>query len=116
MRAAELLEQHDLRARVIDCYSVKPIDAATLRAAARATGGQLVTVEDHWPEGGLGDAVLEVFGDVEERPRITKLAVSSMPGAGTQDQLLAAAGINAEHIAMAARRLCHTVARQDTPV
>jgi len=116
MRAAELLEQHDLRARVIDCYSVKPIDAATLRAAARATGGRLVTVEDHWPEGGLGDAVLEVFGDVEERPRITKLAVSSMPGAGTQDQLLAAAGINAEHIAMAARRLCHTVARQDTPV
>lgn len=115
MKAAELLQQDGLRARVVDCYSIKPIDTATLCAAARATGGRLVTVEDHWPQGGLGDAVLEVFADLDERPRVTKLAVSNMPGAGTQDQLLAAAGINAEHIATAARRLCRSVARRDTP-
>jgi transketolase len=115
LRAAELLEQDDLQARVIDCYSVKPIDAATVRAAARVTGGRLVTVEDHWPEGGLGDAVLDVFADAAERPRITKLAVSSMPGAGTQDELLAAAGINAEHIATAARRLCRALPCHHTP-
>jgi transketolase len=108
MRAAELLARDHLRARVVDCYSVKPIDAATLRAAAQATAGRLVTVEDHWPQGGLGDAVLDVFADVEERPCITKLAVAGMPGPGTQRQLLAAAGIDAEHIAVAARRLCRT--------
>ena len=60
IKAADALAERGDRARVIDCYSVKPIDAATLRAAARETGG-IITVEDHWPEGGLGDAVLEVF-------------------------------------------------------
>jgi transketolase len=115
MKAAKLLAEKGLRARVIDCYSVKPIDAATLRAAACATGGRLVTVEDHWPQGGLGDAVLEVFADAAEHPRITKLAVADIPGPGTQDELLAAAGIDAEHIAMAARRLCETLASPDTP-
>jgi transketolase len=113
LRAADLLAQEGLGARVIDCYCVKPIDAATLRASARATGGRLVTVEDHWSQGGLGDAVLEVFADAVERPRITKLAVSDMPGPGTQDELLAAASINAERIAMAARRLCGTLASHD---
>ena len=105
LKAAELLAEDEISARVIDLYSVKPLDAETLHAAAEATGGRLVTVEDHWPEGGLGDAVLEVFADTEERPRIVKLAVPEMPTSGKPAELLHAAGIDAEHIAESARRL-----------
>jgi transketolase len=104
-KAADALAAEGIAARVIDAYSVKPIDAATLQAAAADTGGRLVVVEDHWPEGGLGAAVLDVFADEELRPRIVKLAVRDMPGSGKPAELLAAAGIDAEHIAAAARRL-----------
>jgi transketolase len=103
-RAAETLESEGIRARVIDCYSIKPIDAETLRAAARDCGA-IVTVEDHWPEGGLGDAVLEALADAEDRPPVTKLAVREMPVSGTPAELLRAAGIDAEAIAAAARRV-----------
>jgi transketolase len=102
--AASLLADEGIAARVIDCYSVKPIDAATLRAAAAETGG-IVTVEDHWPEGGLGDAVLEVFAADAARPPIAKLAVRHMPGSATPAEQLALAGIDAMHIAAAARDL-----------
>ena len=105
LKAAETLDGDGISARVVDLYSVKPIDAETLRAAAEATGGRIVTVEDHWPEGGLGDAVLEVFADAEERPRVLKLAVRELPGSGTPDELLAGAGIDANHIVEAARQL-----------
>ena len=81
------------------------VEAETLKAAAEATDGTIMTVEDHWPEGGLGDAVLDVFADSDVRPRVVKLAVREMPGSGSPDELLAAAGIDAEHIAAAARRL-----------
>ena len=104
MKAADALATEGIRARVIDLYSVKPIDEQTLRDAARATG-HILTVEDHWPEGGIGEAVLSVFGDSDERPRIAKLAVRSLPGSATPAQQLAAAGIDANHIAEAARRL-----------
>jgi len=90
---------------VLDLYSIKPLDPDTLFAAAEATQGRLVTIEDHWPEGGLGDAVLAVFADSDERPRIVKLAVQGMPSSGKAAEVLAAAGIDAEHIAAAARRL-----------
>ncbi len=90
---------------MIDLYSVKPIDSETLMQAARATQGRLVVAEDHWPQGGLGDAVLEVFADADERPRIVKLAVTHLPGSGQPDELLADCGIDSEHIAQAARRL-----------
>jgi len=104
LAAAEALAGDGISARVVDCYSVKPIDADTLRAAAEATGC-ILTVEDHWPEGGLGEAVLAALADAEERPPVTVLAVEGMPGSGTPAELLAAAGIDAEHIAAAARRL-----------
>ena len=94
-----------ITARVIDLYSVKPVDAEGLRAAAEATGGRVVTVEDHWPEGGLGDAVLAAFAEVDEEPTVVKLAVEGMPGSGKPAELLAAAGIDAEHITDAAKRL-----------
>ncbi|MFL6010762.1 MAG: transketolase [Gaiellaceae bacterium] len=105
LKAAEQLADQGIEARVIDLYSVKPVDADTLRAAAEATGGRILTVEDHWPEGGIGDAVLEVLSDGETPSRVVRLAVREMPGSGKPAELLAAAGIDAEHIAMAARSL-----------
>jgi transketolase len=104
LEAAGSLADDGISARVIDCYSVKPIDSETLRAAAEATG-RIVTVEDHWPEGGLGEAVLAALADLDERPRVRVLAVAEMPGSGKPAELLAAAGIDAGHIADAARRL-----------
>jgi transketolase len=104
LRAADTLAEDGVSARVVDLYSVKPIDAETLRAAGEATGA-IVTVEDHWPEGGIGEAVLSVFAEDEERPRIVQLAVRDMPGSGKPAELLGVAGIDAEHIAAAVRRL-----------
>jgi transketolase len=105
LEAARQLEDEGISARVIDLYSVKPVDGETLRAAAEATGGRVLTVEDHWPEGGIGDAVLEALSDGEAPVRVVRLAVREMPGSGKPAELLAAAGIDAEHIAEAARAL-----------
>jgi transketolase len=105
LKAAEELAGEGIEARVIDLYSVKPVDGETLRAAAEATGGRILTVEDHWPEGGIGDAVLEALSDGETPARVVRLAVRDMPGSGKPAELLAAAGIDAEHIAEAARAL-----------
>jgi transketolase len=105
LKAADLLAGDGIGARVIDLYSIKPIDVETLLEAARVSDGRLVTVEDHWAEGGLGDAVLDVFADRDQRPRVVKLAVRKMPGSATPSEQLAAAGIDAQHVADAARRL-----------
>ncbi len=105
LKAADALAEEGVNVRVIDLYSVKPIDEETLLATAEATQGRIVTVEDHWPEGGLGEAVLSAFAQAERRPEVVKLAVSGMPGSGKPAELLAAAGIDAEHIADAARKL-----------
>jgi transketolase len=105
LKAADLLDADGIHARVVDLYSLKPIDRETLRAAAEATGGRLLTVEDHWPEGGIGEAVLAAFADADERPRVTMLAVRDMPTSGKPAELLAAAGIDADAIADAARKL-----------
>jgi transketolase len=104
LRAAEILAADGIPARVIDLYSVKPVDAQALRAAAEATGA-FVTVEDHWAEGGLGDAVLAAFANGDQAPRITKLAVHVMPGSATPDEQLHAAGIDAKAIEAAVRAL-----------
>ena len=104
--AAEQLAAEGIHARVIDCYSVKPIDTATLTAAAQATGGCFVVAEDHHPEGGLGEAVISALVAAgQENLTIVHLAVREMPGSGTGAELLAWAGIDAEHIAAAAREL-----------
>jgi transketolase len=102
VRAAEALAEEGIGARVLDCYSIKPIDAEAVHAAARDCGA-LITVEDHWPEGGLGDAVLEALATADDRPAVTKLAVREMPGSGSPAELLHEAGIDAEAIAVAAR-------------
>ena len=106
LKAADKLIAEGIDARVIDLYSVKPVDVDTLRAAAEATGGRIITVEDHWSEGGIGDAVLEALSDGGELPpQVVRLAVREMPGSGKPAELLAAAGIDADHIAQAARAL-----------
>ena len=104
LKAADGLEEDGITARVIDLYSIKPIDAETLQIAAEATG-RIITVEDHFPEGGLGDAVLAALAENGDRARVVKLAVSDMPRSGKPAELLNAYGIDAEHIAAAARQL-----------
>ncbi len=104
LAAADALEGEGIAVRVIDLYSVKPVDRETLRAAAEETGC-LVTVEDHRPEGGLGDAVLDAFADGRPVPRLVRLAVRNMPGSASPDEQLHAAGIDAESIAAAGRLL-----------
>jgi transketolase len=103
--AADTLAEEGISARVIDLYSIKPLDRETLLTAAEATQGRVITVEDHWLEGGLGDAVLAAFAEADEQPRVVKLAVEEMPGSGKGSELLGVAGIDAEHIAAAARTL-----------
>jgi transketolase len=107
LKAADALAAEGINARVIDLYSVKPIDAATLAEAARATDGRVLTVEDHWPEGGIGDAVAAALGEASlDIPlRLVKLAVTQMPGSAKPDECIAAAGLDAESIAGAARKL-----------
>ncbi|GAA3879901.1 transketolase [Streptomyces sedi] len=103
LRAADELAEEGVPVRVVDLYSVKPVDAAALREAAELTGC-LLTVEDHRHAGGLGDAVLDAFSDGRPVPRLLRLAVDTMPGSATPDEQLRAAGIDAGAIATAARR------------
>ena len=106
LAAADRLAEAGVPARVIDAYSVKPIDAAGIREAVAATEGRVVVAEDHHREGGLGAAVLAALA--QERIvdlRLTHLAVEGVPGSGTSAELLDWAGIDAAHIAGAARAL-----------
>ncbi|MUL43581.1 transketolase [Streptomonospora sp. PA3] len=102
LAAADALAGEGIGVRVIDAYSIKPVDAPTLRAAAEETG-RIVTVEDHWPEGGLGDAVLDVFADTRSTPRMMKLAVTGMPASATPQEQLREAGIDSGAIEAAVR-------------
>jgi transketolase len=104
LAAADELAGEGVQARVIDLYSVKPIDGDTLCKAARETGA-MVVAEDHRPEGGIGEAVLHALARHGAVPRFAGLAVEEMPGSGPSAGLLAAAGISRAHIAEAARRL-----------
>jgi transketolase len=105
LKAYERLKNEGIRVRVIDAYSVKPIDVQTLHQAAQQTRGNLVVVEDHWIEGGLGAAVLDAFAGLGQPPRyhgpelrLIKLAVQDMPASGTPAELLHAAKIDADAI------------------
>ena len=103
--AADQLSSEGINLRVVDLYSVKPVDVTTVRECVAATGGLAITVEDHWPEGGLGDAVLDALSDSGIPHRVVKLAVRDLPGSGTPSELLAQAGLDASAIADTARRL-----------
>jgi transketolase len=113
LAAAESLHRDGIAARVIDVYSIKPIDRETLIDAVRRTRGRVVIAEDHHPEGGLGSAVLEALAEVESTPlRLAHLAVRVMPGSGTPAELLAAAAIDGASIEHAARHLLDGTDRQ----
>ena len=89
---------------MIDLYCVKPLDGKAIAAELSATGGKLITVEDHFEEGGLGEAVITALGDAGSAPvRSIRLAVHGMPHSGKPDELLDKFGISARHIADAVR-------------
>ncbi len=104
LAAADALAAKKIPARVIDLYSVKPVDVKTLREAARVTKGRFVIVEDHYPEGGIGAAVMEALA-ADGLPRIAHLAVKGLPMSGKPEELMNAAGISSRHIVTAATRL-----------
>jgi len=106
LKAYERLKSDGITIRVIDAYSVKPIDKETLHRAAQDCGGRLLVVEDHWFEGGIGDAVLDAFVGVGEKsPTVVKLAVEHMPGSGKPAELMHAAKIDADAIVIAVKSL-----------
>ena len=102
LKAYELLLKENCRARIIDLYSVKPVDEKTLQKAARETG-TVITVEDHYPEGGLGDGVLTAITEVGCRFR--KLAVTGTPRSGKPAELMDLFGISAPSIVEAVKEL-----------
>ncbi len=103
LAAADELAEKGISARVIDLYSVKPVDSETLLTAAAETQA-LVTVEDHWPEGGIGETVAGVLADAGSGTKLVRLAVSGRPGSGPPAALLSAAGIDAASIVAAAEQ------------
>jgi transketolase len=105
LAAADLLEAEGIKARVIDLYSVKPIDRVTLQEAAAQTRGRMVVVEDHYPEGGIGAAVMEAVAADMDPPRCVHLAVRGLPGSGKPAELMDKAEISPRHIVAAAKRL-----------
>jgi len=106
VKAADALAKEGIKIRVIDAYSVKPIDARGIADALKITGGRLIVVEDHWVEGGIGDAVLAGLTEIGvSLTRYQHLAVRAMPGSGKPAELLEAAGIAARDIVEAAKAL-----------
>jgi len=101
LAAADILSKEGIPIRVIDAYSVKPVDRDGLIAAASQTGGRMVVVEDHYDEGGLGDAVLNAVGN---KAVVVKLAVREIPRSGPPEALLEKYGISSKHIADAVRQ------------
>ena len=109
LKAYEQLKREGTLARVIDAYSLQPIDRATLVRSGRQTGHRIVTVEDHYQAGGLGDAVSAAVGD--EGIGVHRLAVREIPRSGKSDELLERYGISAGHIVAAVKRLSRTEPR-----
>jgi transketolase len=102
LKACEQLKAKGIAARVLDLYCLKPIDGAAISTHVRATGGRLVIAEDHYAEGGVGEAVLAALAAVGIAPGIVKhLAVNGVPHSGKPEELLEAFGISARHIAAA---------------
>ena len=106
LKAVDVLAHEDIAVRVIDLYTVKPIDAEAIADAARATDGRIVVVEDHWVEGGIGDAVLAALAEKGFRDlRYRHLAVRKMPGSGKPAEMLDDAGISTVHIVRTVKAL-----------
>jgi transketolase len=102
LKAYDQLKARGISARVLDLYCVKPLDGVKLGAEVRAGRGKLVTVEDHYHEGGLGEAVIAALGDANAWPTAVKrLAVDRVPHSGKEVELLDKFGISARHIVAA---------------
>jgi transketolase len=100
LKAALHLEADGIAIRILDAYSVKPLDAQGILRAAQETGGRIIVVEDHYAQGGLGDAVLEVVGN---HAKVVKLAVREIPRSGPPEALIEKYGISSSHIVAAAK-------------
>jgi len=106
LKAFEQLKSQGIAIRVIDLYCVKPLDGKAIAEQIKATAGCLVTVEDHWPEGGLGEGVLAALAQAGVSPAKFKLlAVTGMPHSGKPEELVDAFGISARHIIEAVRAM-----------
>jgi transketolase len=106
LKAADDLRSKGTSIRVIDLYCVKPIDGKALAEQINGTGGKLVVVEDHWAEGGVGEAVLSALGQAGAAPsKFRHLAITRMPHSGKEKELLDMFGISANHIAEAVASL-----------
>lgn len=106
LKAYDQLKPRGIAIRVIDLYCVKPLDGAALAAQVRATRGCLVTVEDHFPEGGLGEGVVSALAEAGAAPsRVRRLAVTRMPHSGKPDELVDAFGISARAIVQAVQEI-----------
>jgi transketolase len=106
LKAFDQLKAQGVAIRVIDLYCVKPVDGKAVAEQINATGGRLVTVEDHWPEGGLGEAVLTALAQAGVSPTKFKLlAVTGMPHSGKPEELVDAFGISARHIVETVRAI-----------
>jgi transketolase len=103
LKAYDRLKAEGTSIRVVDLYSLAPVDAASLIAAARATGGRLITVEDHYPAGGVGDAVAEAVAGAGFT--VYRLAVREIPRSGKPEELLERYGISASHVVTAVREV-----------
>ena len=103
LKAYDILKTAGISVRVIDLYSVVPIDRTTLLDCARATQGRILTVEDHYSHGGLGDAVLSAVGS--EGIKVHKLAVRTIPHSGKPDELIDHFGIGARSIVETAKHI-----------
>ncbi|XP_015760962.1 PREDICTED: transketolase-like protein 2 [Acropora digitifera] len=104
MKAADLLKEHKISIRILDPFTVKPIDSEAIIKHAKACNGKVLTVEDHYLEGGLGEAVLAAVAQ-ESGVTVRTLAVTEVPRSGPGDELLEMFGISANHIVKAVREL-----------
>jgi transketolase len=107
LKAHDQLKEQGINITVIDAYSVQPVDASTLVDAARAAGGTVITVEDHYAAGGLGDAVSEALASAGIT--VQRLAVREIPHSGQPDELIDRYGISARHIVAAVQAARKTV-------
>lgn len=113
--AAQALAEKGIAARVIDLYSVKPLDVAALREASQVTEGRLVVAEDHYLQGGIGWAVMGALAEEPGLQRIVQCAVRQLPGSGSPAEMMTWAGITAPYIAVAAERLLQAGATGNQP-
>jgi len=106
VKAADQLKEQGVNVRVLDPFTIKPLDIQAIQENAAACGGRIVTVEDHYPEGGIGDAVLSAVATCRN-VIVKKLAVNGLPRSGPPNALLEMFGISASHIV----RACNDIAK-----